>query len=312
MKRGCGFDQPTSAAIQRKIGKAVTYHFNHGASTDRRDGAAAQVALIGCGPGDPELLTLRAQKRIAEADVLVVDRLVNLHILAHGREDATRIYVGKAPGGHSTPQDEINAILVREAKAGKRVARLKGGDPFVFGRAVEEMSALDRAGISYEIVPGVTAALACAASIALPVTARGQHRSFTFLTGATADGHLDHDWATLAREGEAFGVYMGVRTAGVITSNLLDAGIDPDTPVIVVENGTMPNERSFRTDVASLKACVKDREIEGPSLIYVGIDWDELGLTKPDKVQEFIPHQPARAEEPATPRPVALPLWTAG
>jgi uroporphyrin-III C-methyltransferase / precorrin-2 dehydrogenase / sirohydrochlorin ferrochelatase len=276
-------------------------------------GSNAQVALIGCGPGDPELLTLRAQKRIAEAEVLVVDRLVNLQTLSHARGDAERIYVGKAPGGRSTPQEEINAILVREAKAGKRVARLKGGDPFVFGRAVEEMTALDGAGISFEVVPGVTAALACAASIALPVTARGQHRSFTMLTGATADGQLDHDWAALARAGEAFGVYMGVRTAGVIVSNLLNAGIDPDTPVIVVENGTMPNERSFRTDVANLKTCVKDREIEGPSLIYIGLDWDQVGLTKPDKVRDFDADAPGKAKEkkPVNTHGDRAPLWTA-
>lgn len=285
---------------------------------DRQDNAAvfsgskAQVALIGCGPGDPDLLTLCAQKRIAEADVLVVDRLVNLHTLSHARDGAERIYVGKAPGGRSTPQDEINAILVREAKAGKKVARLKGGDPFVFGRAVEEMGALDGHGISFEVVPGVTAALACAASIALPVTARGQHRSFTMLTGATADGHLDHDWAALAREGEAFGVYMGVRTAGVIVSNLLRAGIDPDTPVIVVENGTMPDERSFKTDVASLKACVKDREIEGPSLIYVGLDWDELGLRKPEKVQVFHSDERTRSREDKPAGSERSPLRIAG
>lgn len=275
-------------------------------------GSRAQVALIGCGPGDPELLTLRAQKRIAEADVLVVDRLVNLHTLSHAPDSAERIYVGKAPGGRSTPQEEINAILVREARAGKRVARLKGGDPFVFGRAVEEMTALNEAGISYEVVPGVTAALACAASIALPVTARGRHRSFTMLTGATADGHLDHDWAALAREGEAFGVYMGVRTAGAIVSNLLRAGIDPATPVIVVENGTMPNERSFKTDVANLKACVKERGVEGPSLIYVGLEWEEIGLTKPEKVQEFPAEEAEKAEEPERPRGDHIPLWIAG
>lgn len=289
------------------------------AGIKRASGAeAGLVSLIGCGPGDPDLLTLRAQQRLQEADILVVDRLINLHMLEHARRDAERIYVGKTPGGASTPQAEINRILVREARAGKRVARLKGGDPFVFGRAVEEMTALKKNGIDYEIVPGVTAALACAASVALPVTARGRNRKFTVLTGATADGRLDQDWRQLAREGEAFGVYMGVRTAGLVQENLLGAGIDPATPVVVVENGTMPDERSFATDVRHLPACVSERGIEGPAMIYVGLDWERFGIAKPDKVERFAPEDEGRErvsaerDSPPEPRPARIPLWVAG
>ncbi|MGI9383616.1 MAG: siroheme synthase CysG, partial [Methyloligellaceae bacterium] len=147
---------------------------------------AGRVTLIGCGPGDPDLLTLRAQQRLQEADVLVVDRLVNPRILEFARRDAERIFVGKTPGGPTTSQDEISRILVREAEAGKTVARLKGGDPLIFGRAVEEMLALQQAGIACEVVPGISAAHASAASLNLPVTSRGHHRKFSVLTGATA------------------------------------------------------------------------------------------------------------------------------
>ena len=174
------------------------------------------MALIGCGPGDPDLLTLKALQRLQEADVLVVDRLVNPKILEYARRDAERIFVGKTPGGPTTSQAEINRILVREAAAGKVVARLKGGDPFIFGRAAEEMAALQAAGIAVEVVPGVTAAHACAARIGLPVTLRERVRHFSVVTGATADGAPDLDWQALAAPGAAFAVYMGVGNAPLL------------------------------------------------------------------------------------------------
>src|SRR5205085_4813847 len=169
-----------------------------------------RVALIGCGPGDPDLLTLKALQHLQAADVLVVDRLVNPQILDYARRDAERIYVGKTPRGPATSQAEINRILVREASAGKVVARLKGGDPFIFGRAAEEMAALQAAGIPVEVVPGVTAAHACAARIGLPVTLRERVRQFSVVTGAAAEGEPDLDWQALASERSAFAVYMGV------------------------------------------------------------------------------------------------------
>ena len=159
------------------------------------------MALIGCGPGDPDLLTLKALQRLQEADVLVVDRLVNPRILEYARRDAERIFVGKTPGGPATSQAEINRILVREASAGKIVARLKGGDPFIFGRAAEEMAALQQAGIAVEVVPGVTAAHACAARVGLPVTLRERVRQFSVVTGATADADLGLDWQALVADG---------------------------------------------------------------------------------------------------------------
>jgi len=255
-----------------------------------------RVALIGCGPGDPDLLTLKALQKLQEADVLVVDRLVNPEILEYARRDAERIFVGKTPRGPTTSQAEIDRILVREALAGKVVARLKGGDPFIFGRAAEEMAALQSAGIAVEVVPGVTAAHACAARIGLPVTLREHVRHFSVVTGATADGAPELDWPALAAPGAAFAVYMGLNNAPFLRANLLAAGALPDTPVVIVENGTRENERAFATTLADLTDCVAEREIAGPAVIFVGLDWDAAGLCRPESVTV---HSRRRPERPA-------------
>ncbi len=254
--------------------------------------AQGRVALIGCGPGDPDLLTLKALQRLQEADVLVVDRLVNPQILDYARRDAERIHVGKTPRGAATSQSEINRILVREASAGKVVVRLKGGDPFIFGRASEEMAALQAAGIPVEVVPGVTAAHACAARIGLPVTRRERVRQFSVVTGSTAEGEPDLDWPALAREGAAFAVYMGIANAPLLRRNLLAAGADPDTPVVLVENGTRANERAFAATLADLTDAVARHAIAGPTVIFVGLDWSEAGLARPASV---IVHRRPRA-----------------
>jgi uroporphyrin-III C-methyltransferase/precorrin-2 dehydrogenase/sirohydrochlorin ferrochelatase len=243
-----------------------------------------RVALIGCGPGDPDLLTLKALQRLQEADVLVVDRLVNPKVLDYARRDAERILVGKTPGGPSTPQAEIDRLLVREARAGKVVARLKSGDPFIFGRAAEEMAALQAAGIPVEVVPGVTAAHACAARIGLPVTLRERVRQFTLVTGTTAEGVPDLDWAALATQGTAFVIYMGVGNAPLVRGNLLGAGADPATSIVIVENGTRENERAFATTLADLTNCIDERGIAGPAVIFVGLDWADAGLQRPEAV----------------------------
>jgi len=245
---------------------------------------SGRVALIGCGPGDPDLLTLKALQRLQEADVLVVDRLVNPQILDYARRDAERIFVGKTSGGPTTSQTEINRILVREAAAGKVVARLKGGDPFIFGRAAEEIAALQTAGIAVEVVPGITAAHACAARIGLPVTLREHVRHFSVVTGATAEGAPDLDWQALASPGTAFAVYMGVGNAPLLRGNLLAAGADPDTPVVIVENGTRESERAVATTLADLTDCVAGQAIVGPAVIFVGLDWDAAGLCRPESV----------------------------
>jgi uroporphyrin-III C-methyltransferase/precorrin-2 dehydrogenase/sirohydrochlorin ferrochelatase len=248
------------------------------------DPANGRVALIGCGPGDPDLLTLKAVQRLQEADVLVVDRLVNPKVLEYARRDAERIFVGKTPHGPTTSQAEINRILVREAGAGKVVARLKGGDPFVFGRAAEEMAACQAAGIDVEVVPGVTAAHACAARIGLPMTLRERVRHFAVVTGSSADGEPDLDWQALAAEGAAFAVYMGVGNAPLLRKNLLAAGADAATPVVIVENGTLDSERAVATTLSDLTDAVAQHAVVSPAVIFVGLDWADAGLCRPGSV----------------------------
>lgn len=265
--------------------------------------AAGSVALIGCGPGDPDLLTLKALQRLQDADVLVYDRLVHPSILDYARRDAIRIDVGKSPGATSVSQGDINQILVREALKGHRVARLKGGDPMVFGRAAEEIAAVRAAGIEVEIVPGITAAHACAASIGLPLTLRGRLRQFSVVTGATEDGEADLDWPALAGAGQAFAIYMGVRNAPAIQRELLGAGTSPATPVVIVENGTRPQERIIAATLGELAAAVEAERIKGPAIIFVGLDWDAASLSRPLHVKQFQspPRMPGRA--PAVPDP---------
>ncbi len=248
---------------------------------------AGSVTLIGCGPGEPDLITLKAQQHLQSADVLVVDRLVNPAILEYARRDAIRIDVGKEPEGDSAAQSDINQILVREALKGQRVVRLKGGDAFVFGRAAEEMAAVRAAGVAVSVVPGITAAHACAASIGLPVTLRTKVRQFAVVTGASADGPIDLDWSSLAHPGQAFAIYMGVRTAQHFRDKLLGAGAAPQTPVVIVENGTLASERAVSTDLVSLASAIADSGIRGPAVIFVGLDWASAGLTRPDKVEVY-------------------------
>jgi uroporphyrin-III C-methyltransferase / precorrin-2 dehydrogenase / sirohydrochlorin ferrochelatase len=241
------------------------------ALADNAKPATGRVSLVGAGPGDPELLTLKAQRRLIEADVIVYDRLVGPGILEMARRDAERIAVGKTPFAPSPKQAEINAILIREAKAGKHVVRLKGGDPYVFGRGGEEQAVLEAQGIAVDVVPGITAALGCAAAIGLPLTQRGQNRAFTLLTGTSEDGTADHDWQHLARSGSAFAVYMGVNAAGDIAAQLLDAGASPSTPVTIVENGTLANQRVEAATIGSLWETLHTKGIAGPAIIYVGL-----------------------------------------
>lgn len=232
---------------------------------------AGRVSLVGAGPGDAELLTLKAHRLLQEADVIVHDRLIGPSVLEFARRDAVRIPVGKTPFQPSPGQDEINTILIREARAGKHVVRLKGGDPYIFGRGGEEQAALESAGIAVDVVPGITAAMGCAASIGLPLTQRGKNRSITLLTGSSDTGSASHDWQALARSGSAFAVYMGVHAAGDIAAALLEAGIDPLTAVTLVENGTLPGERVFTTTIGALWETIHTKGVAGPAMIYVGL-----------------------------------------
>ena len=254
--------------------------FDREVSLALQDGAgdrSGRVSLVGAGPGDPELLTLKAQRKLREADVIVYDRLIGPGILEYARRDAERIAVGKAPRKPSIHQEHINEILIREARAGKHVVRLKGGDPYVFGRGGEEQAALEAEGIPVDVVPGITAALGCAAAIGLPLTQRGRNQSLTILTGASEDGLPAHDWRALARSKQPIAVYMGIGTAGHMQAHLLNAGIDPSTAVTIVENGTLAEERVFETTIGELHATIKAQGITGPSMIYVGLSRTKMG-----------------------------------
>jgi uroporphyrin-III C-methyltransferase/precorrin-2 dehydrogenase/sirohydrochlorin ferrochelatase len=236
------------------------------------DGARAMgmVFLVGAGPGAADLLTLRALRLLGEADVIVHDRLVSDEVLDLARRDAERIFVGKARAHHCMKQQDINTLLVRLARAGKRVVRLKGGDPLVFGRGGEEAEALAAAGVAFEIVPGITAALACAADAGIPLTHRDASRSVTLVTGHTKDGMLDLDYAALARPGATLAVYMGIRTLGDLLAGLTRHGFDPTTPAALVERGGTVHARTLSGTLPELVTRAADWTAWGPILVLIG------------------------------------------
>jgi uroporphyrin-III C-methyltransferase / precorrin-2 dehydrogenase / sirohydrochlorin ferrochelatase len=263
------FGAPRDAFI---AGDELNFHTTvHDAVTDALSGNTGRVSLVGAGPGDPELLTLKAQRKLMEADVIIYDRLVSSEVLEMARRDAVRIPVGKTPFVPSPKQSEINDIIIAEAKKGLRVVRLKGGDPYVFGRGGEEQAALEAVGIPVDVVPGITAALGCAASLKAPLTQRGQNRSITLLTASSETGIADQDWQGLAKPGQVLAIYMGVHAAGTISAQLLDAGMNPSTPVTLVENGTRRDERVLHATVGNLWETVQRAGLQGPALIYVGL-----------------------------------------
>ncbi|EKF19510.1 siroheme synthase CysG [Nitratireductor pacificus] len=228
------------------------------------------IALVGAGPGAEDLLTLRAQRLMMEADVIVHDALVPEAVIAVGRRDAERIGVGKRKGCHSKSQAEINDLLVELGRAGKRVVRLKSGDPLIFGRAGEEMAALREAGISYEVVPGVTAAFAAAADFELPLTLRGIASSIVFTTGHDLKGRTLPDWASLAVSGATIAVYMGRSVAADVSRRLMEAGMSPDTAVAVVENASLDGKRLLHGTLADLPALAERHELTGPVMTLIG------------------------------------------
>ncbi len=233
-------------------------------------GTRGAVAIVGAGPGDPELLTLKAARLLAEAEVVVHDRLVPQAILAHANPAAERIYVGKAPGAHARTQDEINALLAELAEAGRRVVRLKGGDPFVFGRGGEEQAYLEARGIEVAVVPGITAATGCAAAAGVPLTHRDHAQAVTFVTGHGRAGGVGPDWAALARGNHTLVVYMGLATAGETAERLMAAGLAGTTPVAIVEKGTTPQQRVVATTLAGMAATIREEDIGAPALLIIG------------------------------------------
>ncbi|HEY7689568.1 MAG TPA: siroheme synthase CysG [Dongiaceae bacterium] len=239
-------------------------------SRPANDAAEGSVAIVGAGPGDPDLLTLRALRLIQRAEVVVYDKLVGPEVLDLVRRDAHRIYVGKSAGLHSKTQDEINALLAGHAALGRRVVRLKGGDPFIFGRGGEEVEYLRRRGIAVELVPGITAALGCAAAVGIPLTHRNHAQAVTLATGHGKDGEPELDWATLAKLDQTLAIYMGVGTAGRIAAELIRHGLDPATPVAVIENGTLASQRAVYGRLSGLGLLVRQSGIAGPALIVIG------------------------------------------
>ncbi len=222
------------------------------------------VLLVGAGPGDPELLTLKAVRAIAQADVLLVDDLVDRRVLAHARPGARIVEVGKRGGCPSTPQAFIERLLVHEARAGRRVVRLKGGDPMIFGRAGEELDALRAAGLEAEVVPGISAALGAAASLGLSLTDRRHAPGAAFVTGHAQPGGEEPDWAALARSGLTLVVYMGIRRAAAVARALLAGGLAADTPVVVVRRATLPDEQHR---LATLEALAQAAERAAGSVV---------------------------------------------
>jgi len=242
-------------------------------AVSRRTGRAS---LVGAGPGAADLLTMRAVDALCDADVVLYDKLVGPEVLALIKPGARRIDVGKRCGRHAMAQSAINELIVRHARAGRHVVRLKGGDPFVFGRGGEELASLRAAGVPTEVVPGITAALAAAARLGIPLTHRGASRSLHLITAHGSDDRLpEHDWTALARfvqggAGGTLAVYMGVRTLPLLVARLLAAGMAPDTPAIAVENATLGNERQVPARLAGIADSVAEAGLDGPTLVLVG------------------------------------------
>jgi len=228
-----------------------------------------KVILVGAGPGDPGLLTVRAVEALRSADVVVHDGLIDARVLDYAPADAQRISVAKQRARHTLSQDAINALIVAHVKAGSVVVRLKGGDPFVFGRGGEEVEAVRAAGLKVEVVPGVSAALGCAAEAMLPLTHRDWSSAVSFVAGQ-CKGLSDQDWSGLAGQGRTLVIYMGVANARAIADKLMADGVAPDMPVAVLERGTLPGSRALRTLLADIGDMVERECVQSPAIIVVG------------------------------------------
>ena len=234
------------------------------------DDMGGRVILVGAGPGNPDLLTIAARQALHAADVIVYDRLVSDKVMELSRREAEYIYVGKEPGGVSTPQSEINAILIEKARQGHMVVRLKSGDPLIFGRADEELDALEAAGVETSIIPGITSAASAAAEIGASLTTRGKNRAIALMTGHDAKGFAEQDWKTLATTGSRAAVYMGVGASRFIQGRLLLHGAERTRPVCVVENASRRNQIIMSTTLENLPDDIAKKGIKGPAILLIG------------------------------------------
>ena len=240
------------------------------AKLDGREKAGGFVSLVGAGPGDPDLLTLRALRVMQSASVVLYDNLVSPALVDLARRDAERIYVGKRQDKHALPQGEINALMVRLAREGKRIVRLKGGDPFIFGRGGEEIEALAGEGIAFEVVPGVTAAAGAASYAGIPLTHRDCADACVFVTGHLKNGCVQLDWEGLVRPRQTIVVYMGMGGLAVICARLIEHGLKASTPCAIVENATLPQQRVVEGTLDSLPELARESKLRPPALLIVG------------------------------------------
>ncbi len=254
-----GQEEAARRALQKKLD-----------SGDDNEMAKGVVYLVGGGPGDPDLLTFRALRLMQQADVVVHDRLVSQAVLDLIRRDAERIYAGKERDDHALPQEDINQLLVRLAKEGKRVVRLKGGDPFIFGRGGEEIDTLAAEGIPFQVVPGITAAGGCASYAGIPLTHRDYAQSVAFVTGHLQDGSVNLDWKALVKPRHTIVIYMGLHGIQVICRELIAHGMPASMPAALVQQGTTPNQRVFTGTLETLPDIVEKSDVKAPTLIIVG------------------------------------------
>jgi uroporphyrin-III C-methyltransferase / precorrin-2 dehydrogenase / sirohydrochlorin ferrochelatase len=256
-----GDDRGAEARLERAIEQAAR---------KRAEAPRGEVYLVGAGPGDPDLLTFRALRLMQKADVVLYDRLTDEAVMNLVRREAERIYVGKQPEDHELPQEEISALLVKLAKEGKRVLRLKGGDPFMFGRGGEEIEALAAQGIPFQVCPGVTAAIGAAAYAGIPLTHRDHAQVCVFVTGHGKDGKLNLDWTALLQPRQTVAIYMGLRNLEALAQEFVARGASADLPAAIVDNATRASQRVVVGTLGTLAALARAAELSGPSIIIVG------------------------------------------
>jgi uroporphyrin-III C-methyltransferase/precorrin-2 dehydrogenase/sirohydrochlorin ferrochelatase len=253
-----------------------------------------EVYLVGAGPGDPDLLTFKALRLMQRADVVLYDRLIGKGILNLVRRDAERIYVGKLPQEHTVPQPEISRMLLRLAQEGKRVLRLKGGDPFVFGRGGEEIELLAEAGIPFQVVPGITAASGCAAYAGIPLTHRDHAQACIFITGHSKDGQIDLDWKLLLQPRQTVAVYMGLAHLAELTRAFIGKGVAPSLPVALIDNGTRPNQQVLTATLDTIAEKAAKAGVKGPAILIIG-----SVVRLREKLDWYVPEEQAREATPA-------------